>query len=107
MIQIQIITKRPEQVEEIVVMLINANLMTDVTVTDTATSFKGIGAEIETDLTNLIIGRTKAILFSKVEQMLEEKYGDDMPVVYGMPIINMDLRHLEKLNNVIDTKVAC
>jgi uncharacterized protein involved in tolerance to divalent cations len=107
MILIHIITKQPEQVEEIVEMLINGNLMTDVTVTDTVTSFKGIGAEIETDLTNLLIGRTKAILFSKVEQVLKEKYGDNMPVIYGMPIINMDLRHLEKLNNVMDVKVAC
>jgi len=30
-----------------------------------------------------------------------KRYGNFMPVIYGMPIINMDNNHLEKLKKVV------
>lgn len=101
MIQIHIITKEPEQVKEIVELLVNERLITGVTVLDTVSSYKSDSGEIETVLTNLLIGRTKAMLFSIIENLLKEKYGDNMPVMYGMPIVNMDFEHMEKLKKVV------
>lgn len=101
MIQLHIITKKPEQVKEIVELLIVKKLITGVTVMDTVSSYKSDCNKIETVLTNLLIGRTKAMLFSAIENLLKDKYGDSMPVIYGMPIVNMDVKHSKKLKKVI------
>lgn len=101
MIELHIITKKPQQVKEIVELLINEKLITGTTVLDTVSSYKSDQGEIETVLTNLLIGRTKAILFNTIEKLLKDKYGDSMPVIYGMPLVNMDLKHSEKLQKVV------
>ncbi len=106
MIQVHIITKELEQVREITELLIDRRLITGVTLIDTVSSFKNDKDEIETGLTNLLIGRTRAVLFSTIEKVLKEKYGDDMPLIYGMPIVNMDLGHMEKLKEVVDVEVS-
>lgn len=59
---------------------------------------------IKTVPSNIIIGRTKAMFFHTIEKLLENNYGDSMPAIYGMPIINMDFKHLEKLKKVIKTE---
>ena len=91
----------PEQVKEIVEFLINEKLITGVTVIDTVSSYKSESGEIETVLTNLLIGRTKAALFSTIESLLQDRYHDKMPVLYGMPVVNMDLKHMAKLKKVV------
>jgi len=101
MIQLHIITRKPEQVKEIAEILINEEFITGATVIDSISSYKSNEGEIETVKTNLLIGRTKAMLFSAIEKLLKEKYGNFMPVIYGMPIINMDYKHLEKLKKVV------
>lgn len=101
MILLHIITKKHEQVKEILEILINEELITGVTVSETISSYKSDKGEIKTVLTNLIIGRTKAMLFSTIEKLLKNKYGNFVPVIYGMPIIIMDFKHWEKLKKVV------
>lgn len=101
MIQLHIITKEPSQSKEIVGILIDKKLITGVTVMETVSSYKNDSGVIEEIPTNLIIGRTKAMLFNTIEKLLEDKYGDHMPVIYGMPIVNMDFKHAEKLKEEI------
>ena len=67
----------------------------------TVSSYKSDRNEIETVLTNLLIGRTRAMLFSTIENLLKNKYGDKIPVIYGMPIVNMDVKHSKKFKKVI------
>lgn len=38
----------------------------------------------------LIIGKTKALLFSTINTILKEKYPKNMPMLYAIPIIYMD-----------------
>ena len=82
-------------------MLINENFITGATVIDAVSSYKNDEGEIKTVSTYLLIGRTKASLFNTIENRLKDKYGNKMPVIYGLPIVNMDFKHLEKLKNVI------
>ena len=101
MIIVYVMTNEPEQVKEIVELLINEKLITGVTVMDTVSSYKNDNDEIETVSTNLLIGRTKAMLFTTIEKLLKFKYGDKMPVLYAVPVVNMDVAHMEKLKKVI------
>ena len=97
MIQLHVISKKPDQIKEIAEMLINEELITGVNVIDTASIHKSDKGEIEAVSTKMLIGRTKAILFNTIERLLKDKYGDSIPAIYGMPIIGMDLKHLGKL----------
>ncbi len=101
MIQLHIITSKIKQVKEIATMLIDEKLITDVTVLDSLTSYEGGNGRVQTTKNNLLMGRTKAMLFTSIEKLLKAKYGDDVPVIYGMPIINMDLSHLERLKKTV------
>ena len=69
MIQLHILTKESEQVEEIVELLVNERLITGVTVMNTLSSYKSNTGEIKTVETNLLIGRTKAMLFGTIENL--------------------------------------
>lgn len=69
MIQLHILTKESEQVEEIVGLLVNERLITGVTVMNTLSSYKSNTGEIKTVETNLLIGRTKAMLFGTIEKL--------------------------------------
>ena len=104
MIQLHIITKKPEQVKGILETLINGGLITGAAIFDTTSSYKSDKGEIKTVSSNILIGRTKAMFFNKIEKLLENKYGDNIPAIYGMPIINMDFRHLEKLKKLVKTE---
>ena len=101
MIQLHIITNKIKQVKEIAKMLIDENLITDVTVLDSLTAYDVENGSEQTKPNFLLMGRTKAMLFTSIEKLLEAKYGVDVPVIYGMPIVNMDLNHLEKLKKTV------
>jgi len=81
--------------------LIEERLITGMTVLDTQSFYKNNNDEIETFFTKLLIGRTKAILFGTIERLLREKYGSETPAIYGMPIVNMDIEHRNKLKIVV------
>ncbi len=47
----------------------------------------------------LIIGKTKALLFSKINDLLKEKYQKNMPMFYAVPIIYMDEEQTQLLRD--------
>ncbi len=101
MIILHVITKEPDQAGEIVKLLVSEKLITGATIMDALSSYKNTDGEIDTVSTNLLIGRTKAILFNTIENLLKYKYGDKMPVLYAVPVVNMDVTHMEKLKKVV------
>lgn len=101
MIQLNIISKKSDQIKEIAEMLINEGFITGATVIDTVSIHKSDKGEIETVSGSMLIGRSKAMLFNTIEGLLEDKYGDSIPVIYGMPIIGLDLKHVGKLMRTV------
>ncbi|MDH7448334.1 hypothetical protein [Aquimarina sp. 2201CG14-23] len=45
----------------------------------------------------LIMGKTKALLFNTIDKKLREKFVDAMPILYSIPIINMDWEQADEL----------
>ncbi len=52
---------------------------------------------IESVTRNLIVGKTKALLFNTIDELLRETYGKQMPVLYSIPIVHMDWEQAEVL----------
>ena len=47
----------------------------------------------------LIIGKTKAMLFSKINDVLKAKYPNNMPMLYAIPIVYMDEEQYDLLRH--------
>lgn len=45
----------------------------------------------------LIMGKTKALLFDKIDRELREIYANQMPVLYSIPIVSMDWEQAREL----------
>jgi len=101
MIQIRITTKDTVKIKEIAELLLNKHLVTGINMSETLSMFKDKTGVIKTIPTTLFVGRTKASLFSTIERLLLEKYGDDIPAIYALPITNLDSKHLEKLKTIV------
>lgn len=101
MIQLHVITRNTEQIKNIAELLITKKLITGATVIDSKSMYESSNGKIESVSTNLLIGRTRAMLFSAIEKLLKDKYQEEAPAIYGMPIVSMDLKHREKLKKVV------
>lgn len=55
--------------------------------------------EIVSKKQTIITGKTKALLFNTINQLLRENYPNDMPMVYAVPIIYMDAEQTQLLRN--------
>jgi len=102
MIEIHMITKKLGQVKEILELLIINELIIGATVVDSTSSYLCNKNKIKSVPSKMIIGRTRAGLFSTIEKLLQAKYGDDIPMIYGMPIVGMGKKNTEKLKKIIE-----
>ncbi|APY09052.1 hypothetical protein BWZ20_12400 [Winogradskyella sp. J14-2] len=88
MIQINIITKDREQAEEITTLLFEERLVVNEFIINDMT---GRNPNERGNLTSekevLIVGTTKALLFNAIDQLLQLKYGEHMPIIYAIPIV--------------------
>jgi len=98
MVQINIITKHAKQANEITALLYSRKLIVNEYI------LKEVVGRLPNDqneLTNvdevLIVGTTKALLFNTIVSTLKEKYPDNLPVVYAVPIVYMEESQTEAL----------
>ena len=47
----------------------------------------------------MIMAKTKALLFNHIDDLLSIKYKENMPVLYSLPILNMDFNQVNELVN--------
>lgn len=45
----------------------------------------------------MIMAKTKALLFNHIDELLQKKYPKKMPVLYSLPIVNMDWDQVNQL----------
>jgi len=48
----------------------------------------------------LVKARTKHLLFNTIDEKLRQKYKDDMPILYSVPIVSMDKDQAQELVNL-------
>jgi uncharacterized protein involved in tolerance to divalent cations len=101
MILLHIISDDEEQAIEIANFLIEKDLILDTTLLEKVSMRKKINNQIESMNKTLIIGKTKAILFDAINELLKEKYKENMPVIYSLPIVFMDWEESKELANEV------
>lgn len=91
MISLTIITKTFEQGDEIIRLLLKERLVIEGTIQKNISCFRldNKNNVVKSD-SSLLLCTTKALLFTKIDTLLRERYKDSMVVVYSVPIVNMD-----------------
>ena len=96
MILLQIVAKNEELADEISKILIDHKLIIDAALSP----IKVLQKKDDNCFKNsrvLITARTKALLFQKIDILIREHFGHNMPTVYSVPIVHMDWEQAEVL----------
>lgn len=100
MILLHVITSDEEQAIEIADFLIEEKLILDaVIIKKVLVRQKSEDGVFSTITQTMIIGRTKSLLFSYIDQKIRERYPDNMPLLYSLAIVNMDWEQADVLIN--------
>jgi uncharacterized protein involved in tolerance to divalent cations len=98
MVLIHIITKNPERAFEIADFLIEQKLLLDAVIDDKVlVREKHESGDFRTDIRIRLMGRTKALLFNDIDKKLREKFPNEMPLLYSVPIVHMDWEQSDQL----------
>lgn len=100
MILIHIVSNDENQANEIVDFLTLEKLVVDAVLFEKVTVRKRdkLGV-LQNKQQIMIMAKTKALLFNHIDELLQQKYPLNMPVIYSLPILNMDFNQVNELVN--------
>ncbi|MGB5437130.1 MAG: hypothetical protein WBM98_14640 [Maribacter sp.] len=91
MVLTHILTDTKEQALNCIDILLDKKLLLDASLSEKTTYFKNESShKLESKSNILIIGRTKALLFQSIDQVLQKYYPNNMPSLYAVPIVYMN-----------------
>jgi len=100
MVQLHIICRDSEQAKEITTLLYEEKLvLNEIIVNDVTGRHPDDNGELTSIEEVLIIGTTKALLFKAIDELLQLKYPETMPIIYATPIVYMNAEQSEHLKN--------
>ena len=98
MILLHVLTKDEEQANLITDYLIENKLILEAIIFEKVnTREMGPSGEMISNQKVLVIGKTKSLLFNHIDAKIREKFGEHMPVLYSVPIVNMDWEQSNEL----------
>lgn len=98
MILLHIVTNNEEQALDIVDFLDEQKLILDAIVLKNAMLIKrNEKGMMQSTKQYLIMGKTKSLLFATIDKKLHDRYPENMPVLYSLPIVNMDWKQADEL----------
>ncbi len=97
MILLHVIAKNEKQAEEISDFLLMKNFVLDTFIVRGIMKRPGEANLTLSESSFLVIAKTRALLFKKIDQAIHKKYASDPPIVYSLPIVNMDWDHASEL----------
>lgn len=103
MILAHIITNNKKQALQIVGLLLEKKLLLHAAISKkTVYRFNKKRNFLQSQKQTLIIGKTKALLFSTINRELKDHFKKNMPMLYAVPIVYMD----EDLADILRTSTA-
>ena len=98
MIQLVIATRSKEQLEEISEYLLTYHLIISIEFHPDIRRIEIENGKIKNYTIHYITGKTKSLLFSKIDARIRKKYQDNIPEIFSNPITDMDWAPANKLN---------
>lgn len=98
MVLLHVITSEQKQASEILNLLLDEKLILEAIIHEQiVVAKKNNKGTLENETQTMIVAKTKALLFNKIETILRERYSNQIPVVYSTPIVDMDAQHSKEL----------
>lgn len=99
MIQLVIASRSQEQLEEIAEYLLTNHLVISIDFHHHLRRMELEDEKIVNYDIHFITGKTKSLLFSKIDSRIRKKYKDGIPEIYSHPITDMDWQLADKLKS--------
>lgn len=100
MVQLHIICNDTEQAKEITTLLFEEKLVLNECIVNDVTGRHPNDKGILTSVKEVfIIATTKALLFSAIDELLQLKYPDNMPIIYATPIVYINTEQSDLIKN--------
>ena len=91
MVKLTIISNSSEQASEIADFLLSKSLVIEALIIENTKCLRlHENKKVVEKLSTTILCTTKSLLFEQIDSLLKAKYKKEMPVLYSVPIINMD-----------------
>ena len=98
MISLTIISETYEQSDEIIRLLLKKRLVIEGTIQTNANCYRlDTNRHVKETNSAMLICTTKSLLFPEIDEILREKYTNNLPILYSVPIVNMDWEQLKTL----------
>ncbi len=96
MILLHVIAKNEKQADEISDFLLKKNFVIDTFLVKGTVETRAKNA-LQSESAILVTGRTRALLFDKIDKAIHSHFTADPPILYSVPIVNMDWDHASEL----------
>ena len=98
MISLTIISETYEQSDEIIRLLLKKRLVIEGTIQTNTNCYRlDTKRHVKETYSAMLICTTKSLLFPEIDEILREKYTNNLPILYSVPIVNMDWEQLKAL----------
>lgn len=94
----RICSKSEKKIKEIASLLLQKKLAIDLNLRKNATRLELLNGKLEESKIYILTGKTKALLFSRIDKLLKKKYGElNMPEIYSLAVVHMDWEQADDL----------
>ncbi|MCG8308685.1 MAG: hypothetical protein MI975_14930 [Cytophagales bacterium] len=98
MILLHVIANQEKQAIEVADFLMEQKLILDAVILEKVTVRERLKKGVfETFQNTMVMGKTKALLFPQIDRKLRKKYPENMPLLYSVPIVDMNWEQANKL----------
>lgn len=101
MIFLRVSSRSEEKIERIATMLLAEKLVMDVNIKRSAERATLEDGKLVRTSICLLTAKTKGLLFRAIDKRIQDEFGDNMPEVYSLPIVDMDWEQAKELTQLI------
>ncbi|MFN8438652.1 MAG: hypothetical protein U0V72_13615 [Cytophagales bacterium] len=98
MINIMIYFEQLEEAQMLINELLNASLIANASIDSNNISYMLKDGEIQTKIYAVVTAQTKNLLFTQIEHIVAEKFGDRV-LMYSLPITNANIYFDQQIRN--------
>ena len=102
MVLLRIVSDDESQVEKIASWLLQDKLAIDVNLKRNIERWNFQKDQINKLSVFLLEAKTKALLFPKIAQLVRDKFGEKVPEIYSLPIVDMDWEQAKALKDSVE-----
>lgn len=104
MIFLRIVSSNESQIEQIAQLLLIEKMVIDVNIKRHIERALVVNGQLECSKVFLLTAKTRAILFSSIDKLVNDEFSENLPEIYALPIMEMDWKQADQLRKEVKGK---